>query len=472
MSTNLSPEGLLKHAKSTEASIGRTRTFHHGPRVVDVDILFMGQRSVHLGGDDPDAEGALEVPHRRLHERSFVLGPLMDLCPDLVHPVLGFSVRVLLARLPRERLERVIPVKQLVARSESQAPDATDVESLMHLGARTFVMGILNVTPDSFSNGGKFVDVDAAVHQARSMAAAGADIIDIGGQSTRPGAELVSAAAEAARVLPVLGALRAATAASLPDDPLRRVVVSVDTFYSSVARAAVVAGAGIINDVSAGLLDPLMLGTAAELQTPIVLMHMRGTPGTMAQLASYGAPVPPGIVPTAAEVQAAEEVGVVASVAAALRERAAAALSAGVFSWNIILDPGLGFAKSPVHSLALLRQPSFGAGDWLSAYWSSALPRNPAALPLTSSALPFPLLYGPSRKGFIAAACTAGTLEVGGGPRPAAERDWGTAAAVTASICLGADFVRVHSPECMRDVVAVADAIYRGFHSSPRSGAK
>ena len=198
MRTNLTPAGLLAHAKAVEAEVGRTRTFRYGPRVIDVDILLMGRRAVRLGGDDPDADGSLEVPHRRLHERSFALGPLMDLCPDLAHPVLGFSVRVLLSRLPREPLVRVIPVKRLgVGRIApiGTAPDAAaakldssaESESLLRLGRRTFIVGVLNVTPDSFSDGGEHMAVPAAVARARAMAAAGADIIDVGGQSTRPG---------------------------------------------------------------------------------------------------------------------------------------------------------------------------------------------------------------------------------------------------------------------------------------------
>ena len=252
--------------------------------------------------------------------------------------------------------------------------------------------------------------------------------------------------------------------------------MSVDTFYSCVARAAVAAGAGLINDVSGGTLDPLILGTAAQLQVPIVLMHMRGTPGTMTQLASYGELRAPGDggISSAEAVRAAEEDSVIAVVAAVLQRRAAAALGAGVFAWNIILDPGLGFAKTPLHSYALMRNPAanFRRSDWLDAYWTRRPPtgasaRYPAALPVVASSsspvLPFPLLYGPSRKGFIAAACTVGSANRRvAGP----ERDWGTAAAVTACVFLGADFVRVHNPEVMHDVVAVADAIHRGVVSS------
>ena len=189
--TNLTPEGLLAHAKTVELETGRTRTFRHGPRTVDVDILFMGQRSIHLG-ENPDQEGSLEIPHCRLHERSFVLGPLMDICPDLIHPVLGFSVRVMLSRLQREPLVRVVPLKRLGDDATPSSSGSCDMpgegsEHILRLGQRTFIMGILNVTPDSFSDGGAFTEVPAAVARAREMAAAGCTIIDVGGQSTRPG---------------------------------------------------------------------------------------------------------------------------------------------------------------------------------------------------------------------------------------------------------------------------------------------
>ncbi len=190
-------------------------------------------------------------------------------------------------------------------------------------------------------------------------------------------------------------------------------------------------------------------------------MHMRGTPQTMSQSASYSSSTP-----VAGLDRIAEEEGVVNVVARSLRQRALAAQTSGIPAWNIILDPGLGFAKSPIHSLSLLRSSgSFRSGDWLEAYWSTHMP--PGAEFRISSVfaaspghlLPFPLLYGTSRKGFIGAALTAAAITASA---PDA-REWGTAAAVTASIFVGADFVRVHNPEAMSSVVAVADAIHRGY---------
>jgi 2-amino-4-hydroxy-6-hydroxymethyldihydropteridine diphosphokinase / dihydropteroate synthase len=239
-------------------------------------------------------------------------------------------------------------------------------------------------------------------------------------------------------------------------------------------------------------------------------MHTRGTPLTMAQLACYApfaglppsSPLPP-LTGSAATGNAAplpaptgdpeaalatEEAGVVTAVARGLRRRAADAAACGIPSWCIILDPGLGFAKSPLHSFALLRASGgFRGGDWLEAYWSRHLPpgvesRISAALAAPAAAspslqVPFPLLYGPSRKGFIGAAIAAAAAARGlrqgvGPPSTPADvdgdaREWGTAAAVTACIFIGADFVRVHRPEALGSAVAVADAAHRGFKPLP-----
>jgi dihydroneopterin aldolase/2-amino-4-hydroxy-6-hydroxymethyldihydropteridine diphosphokinase/dihydropteroate synthase len=181
-------------------------------------------------------------------------------------------------------------------------------------------MGVLNVTPDSFSDGGIHnASVDAAVTRIQEMVEEGADIIDIGGQSTRPGAEIVSLDQELSRVIPVISAARALGVTAC---------ISIDTFRAEVARQAVAAGADMINDVSGGLLDDDMLATAAQLMVPICLMHYRGDPATMLGLAHY----PAG--------------GVLATVAEELEGRVAAALRAGVPRWNIVVDPGIGFAKT------------------------------------------------------------------------------------------------------------------------------
>jgi len=217
-----------------------------------------------------------------------------------------------------------------------------------------------------------------------------------------------------ARVVPVVAAVRAALGP--------RALISVDTFSAAVARAAVGAGATMINDVSGGRADARMLSAAAELRVPIVLMAMRGDAATMGALAVY-APGAGG----ARGADAAEAAGVRAAVGAALAEAAAAAAAAGVPRWDVVLDPGLGFAKAPVHSFALLK----------------------GGAPLGG----FPSLFGPSLKSFLGAAT--------GREEPKA-RAWATAAAVTAAVAAGADFVRVHDVAAMADVARTADAIFRG----------
>jgi dihydropteroate synthase len=262
-------------------------------------------------------------------------------------------------------------------------------------------MGILNVTPDSFAEAASRLDPAAAVAAALRMEADGADLIDIGGESTRPGADPVSAGEELARVLPVLTAL----------DGRLRVPISIDTYKSDVARAAVAAGAAIVNDVSGLRYDPALARAVADNGAALVLMHTRGRSSTMYAEAVYG--------------------DVVADVVKELRDSMRCALDAGVPIERLIVDPGVGFAKRPLHSYGVL-----------------------ARLPEFAAALDRPVLVGPSRKSFLRDA-------VGG--RPAAERDWGTAAAVTAAVLAGAHIVRVHAVAEMTQVVRVAEEIRRHY---------
>ncbi|MBW4577721.1 MAG: dihydropteroate synthase [Aphanothece sp. CMT-3BRIN-NPC111] len=265
-------------------------------------------------------------------------------------------------------------------------------------GDRTYLMGVLNVTPDSFSDGGKFNTRDNALAQAQYLVDAGADIIDIGGQSTRPGAAEVSLEEELNRVLPVVQALRLYT----------QVPISVDTTRASVARAAIEAGADIVNDISGGTFDPDMLSVVAQLKVPIVLMHIRGTPQTMQKLTDYQ--------------------DLIAEIYQFLESRIAAFVTAGVERSKIIIDPGIGFAKTYNQNLELLRRlPEFRS-------------------------LGCPMLVGPSRKSFIG--------HILNQPDPKA-RVWGTGAACCAAIAGSADILRVHDLPEMRDVCRVADAIFR-----------
>jgi dihydropteroate synthase len=276
------------------------------------------------------------------------------------------------------------------------------------LGERCLVMGILNVTPDSFAEPSPKLDPAAAIEAALRLEQDGADLIDIGGESTRPGAEPLSAGEELARVLPVVAALS------------RRLTVpiSIDTYKASVARAALEAGAALVNDISGLQSDPAMVGVVAETGAALILMHMRGSSKTMYAQARY--------------------TDVVADVAGELRERMAGAVSAGVSIGRIILDPGIGFAKQPAHSYGVL-----------------------ARLPALAESLGRPVLIGPSRKSFLRQAV---------GNRPAPERDWGTAAAVTAAVLGGAHIVRVHAVEQMVQVVRVAEEIRRNGEDDQARG--
>ncbi|KAI9678257.1 MAG: trifunctional dihydropteroate synthetase [Caeruleum heppii] len=271
-------------------------------------------------------------------------------------------------------------------------------------------MGILNITPDSFSDGGIHTTTSTStlLSTVSSFISGGATILDIGGQSTRPNAPSITAAEEISRILPAIHAIRTSP---LPET--RTVILSVDTYRAAVAEAAIAAGADLINDVSAGTLDPAMLPTVARLGCSISLMHMRGTPSTMTSLASY----PDGVIPT---------------VARELLARVVAAEKAGIRRWRIMLDPGLGFAKNASQNLELLRCMS-SLRDFE---------------PLRG----LPWLLGPSRKGFVG--------RVTGVERPA-ERIWGTAGCVSACVAGEADVVRVHDVGEMAQVVRMADAIWR-----------
>jgi dihydropteroate synthase len=268
------------------------------------------------------------------------------------------------------------------------------------LGERTLVMGVLNVTPDSFSDGGRYFSVKNAVEAALAMQRAGADILDIGAESTRPGSSGISAAEEVARLLPVLQALRGRL----------KIPVSVDTRKASVAELAVGAGAELLNDVSGLKHDPGLPEVAARHRVPLILMHMRGTPRTMQKL------------PFAKDA--------LRDVTAGLRQSVSIARRAGVAKSQIILDPGIGFGKSYAQNYELI-----------------------AKLPALAK-LGYPLLVGTSRKGFLGA-----TLAGQGKPAPPDQRIWGTAATVTASILNGVHIVRVHDVGEMLQVARVCDAL-------------
>ena len=268
-------------------------------------------------------------------------------------------------------------------------------------------MGILNVTPDSFADAER-LDTARAVDVALAMEAAGADIIDLGGESTRPGAVPVDAPEELRRVVPVLKALAGRL----------RIPVSIDTYKASVARVAVAEGASIVNDISGLLYDTDMARAVAETRAALVLMHTRGRSADMYAQAQYE--------------------DVVREVADELRQGMTAAVEAGVALERIVVDPGIGFAKRPAHSYGLL-----------------------AGLADLGDALGRPVLAGPSRKSFMREAL---------GDVPPVQRDWGTAASVAAAVLGGAHIVRVHAVPEMVQVVRVAETTRRAGRTQSGSG--
>ncbi|XP_028203636.1 folate synthesis bifunctional protein, mitochondrial-like isoform X2 [Glycine soja] len=366
--TKLGPHELLSALKKIEKDLGRTGGIRYGPRPIDLDILFYG------------------------HSRG-----LTGLWEDL-------GSESLIGEFGKEGMYRVMPV----------------ANGLLDWSRRTSVMGILNVTPDSFSDGGNFKSVESAVYQVRLMISEGADMIDIGAQSTRPTASRISAAEELGRLIPVLEAV-----VSMPE--VEGKLISVDTFYSEVASEAVSKGAHLINDVSAGQLDSNMFKVMADLDVPYVAMHMRGDPSTMqnSENLKYG--------------------NVCKEISSELYSRVREAEMLGIPAWRIMIDPGIGFSKKTEHNLDIL----MGLPDIREEIATRSLAISHA-----------PMLIGPSRKRFLGEICS----------RPdAAKRDPSTIASVTAGVLGGANIVRVHNVKDNLDAVKVCDAILRQKSSHLKS---
>ncbi|KAK1475936.1 dihydropteroate synthase [Colletotrichum abscissum] len=388
--TELEPLALLDELQDIERTLGRKKLIDKGPRNIDLDIL--------MYGDEKIEHPRLNVPHIGIPEREFVLRPLAELIPE--KPLYASNPWKLTLDYLNELPPSAAPLSPLTPISASHPPLAALTSS-----RQTHVMAIINATPDSFSDGGVH-NAQNLVATLKSFAAAGVTIVDVGGCSTAPGRPEVPADEELARVLPVIKLVRA-----LPE--LAHLAVSIDTYRASVAEAAVAAGADIINDVSAGQLDPSMIPYMARSNRTVCLMHMRGTPATMNSLTDY----PDGLIPT---------------IARELLERVAEAEAAGVRRWRIILDPGLGFAKTGPQNLEILRHM-----DELRSW---------------PGLEGFPWLVGSSRKSFVG--------KFTGVSKPQ-ERIWGTAATVVSAVQGGADIVRVHDAVEMCQIVKMADAIYR-----------
>jgi dihydropteroate synthase/2-amino-4-hydroxy-6-hydroxymethyldihydropteridine diphosphokinase len=362
--TRLAPKALLTLLLEVEHQFGRDRGERNAARSLDLDILAYRDETL----DSPE----LVLPHPRMHERAFVLAPLVEIAPDWRHPLLERSAAALLS--------------------------ATDRANVRALRPAPLLMGVVNVTPDSFSDGGRFDRTETAIAHAVELMEQGADILDIGGESTRPGSDPVPPELEQARVLPVVSAIAA-------EARKRRRLISVDTRNPQTMVLSIAAGAGMINDVTA-LANADSRRIVAESGVSVVLMHMQGEPKTMQTDPSYG--------------------DVVAEVSGALAAARDRAVADGVAPGRIWLDPGLGFGKTLGHNLALL----------------DATPKL--------KALGHPVLIGASRKSFI------GKVDRDGAP---SQRLGGSLAAAIAAAARGADAVRVHDLEATRQALAVWSAI-------------
>jgi len=388
--TDLEPLDLLDFLKNIEKEVGRVPSIRNGPRAVDLDILFYDKLIMKTEN--------LIIPHPRIAERRFVLEPLNDIAKYFVHPTKQQSINALLKDLkhnPSEaynKVRRVMPIRN----------------QLWKWNEKTYLMGILNATPDSFSDGGKYNTLETGLAHAKEMVDNQVDIIDIGGMSTRPFSDDgVTEEEELRRVIPLIKAIRA-------EEWGKEIPISVDTFRAEVALQSIEAGADLINDVTGGEGDPRMFEIMAQTDVPICLMHMRGTPKTMQLKCEY-------------------KNGVLKEIEEVLAERIDKAQRLGVRQWNVIIDPGLGFSKDVEQNFEIVKGMKKLVDE-------DSLLAN------------MPTLVGPSRKSFIGKTLNQSDPE---------KRVWGTAAVCTILIAENTSILRVHDFKEMKDIITIADKVYR-----------
>ncbi|KAH9854624.1 Dihydropteroate synthase [Lenzites betulinus] len=500
--TNFEPRELLSFLKQVESAVGRVESFRNGPRAIDLDIvlydsLVIDTRADSARGTLDNLSGELLIPHPRHGEREFVLRPLADMIPDLVIPSTGKTVEAsLIALMSRPSTDpamyKVLPFPRYplphykgerpphMTKIRPVPPTATywsfPVTSFASTSSKppprkTYVMATLNATPDSFSDGSAHYSLPDALSYANAAVADGANIIDIGGYSTRPGAAYVSPEEEFSRVVPVVQAIRGLwqdDAVTTPGGRLPSIartaatLISVDTFRWEVAEESVHAGANCINDVYAfsGADWPAtarsaehfakMRQVSRDLAVPVILMHSRGPASANKDYSQYD--------------YAADEHGrgaVLEGVRLELGAKVEAAVKGrgGIRRWLAIVDPGLGFSKTVEGNVEVLRD----AGSVVSAYSArlrslTAPPQRPLRNPLAG----YPQLIGASRKSFLGAILerpdAVGSYE-GRQTRPV-ERDFATAAAVSCAVQQGATIVRVHDVLRLGDAVRLSSALW------------
>lgn len=440
LQTSLSPQDLLKHLKEIEYDLlGRVKVIENGPRSIDLDILLYDD----LVLNEPN----LIIPHIRMIERTFVLQPLCELIsPQDIHPVTAEPYHNHLAQLYKSSvdqtqqksnlLQTLVPLYNKYYKHDEARKLTFDLLTNTH---KTRIMGILNTTPDSFSDGGKNASVEIAIKNAVDMVAAGVDIIDIGGVSTRPGSVAPSEEEEWNRVVPIVKAIR-----SHEDPELRNVIISIDTYRANIALESIKAGADIINDISGGLYDDKMFDVIADTGVPYILNHTRGTPDTMPKLNQYEANANDELIEyvhPSIPISEHDET-LLKAVSRELVVQYKKAIEHNVKRWQIITDPGIGFAKNLKQNLAIIR------GTPLIKSYSNYDENSKEYGSLDG----LPILLGPSRKKFI------GTLT---NEKDPADRVLSTGAVIMSCIGYHSDIVRVHDVEEIRKVVAIGDALYK-----------
>ncbi|KAN0006955.1 hypothetical protein ACTFIU_005148 [Dictyostelium citrinum] len=453
VSTHLKPHDLLKFIKQIENDMGRVETFRNGPRVIDIDIIYYNNLIIKT--DD------LEIPHPLMWERDFVLLPLSDIAPNFIHPTLHITTN---------RMKLNLPNGGNINSSSTTTTTTTNnnniIEKVIRIGNlnynwndKTFIMGILNVTPDSFVDGGKFNTLEKSIQQATTLLEQGADIIDIGGQSTYPGAPQISIEEEINRVVPTIKKIREVLGNDIP--------LSIDTLHHQVAKEAILAGCNIINDVSGGMTDPQILLIAKEFRVPIILNHSQPTTQYLQQKqneqylnssndnnnnnnssssssnsSSNGDSEDSSNDDNDNRSKIKQKIdlsspSVITTLNSFFKERIETCTKLGLFRWQLILDPGLGFYKTYEQSIEILQR-----GKELMS-------------------LGFPVLIGPSRKGFIANTIANAEKDKSlPPPSPKSERRlWGTIACCCIGSMWGANIIRIHDIPEIRDAMLISDSV-------------